>query len=198
MRVKRAFDIIFSLIGSIILCPLMLITAVLVYIKLGWPILFIQPRVGKNNKVFNMIKFRTMLNLTKKKGKLLKDEERLTPFGKVLRSLSLDELPELFNVLKGDMSLVGPRPLLVEYLSLYNERQKKRHDVLPGITGWAQVNGRNSILWSKKFELDVWYIDHWSLWLDIKILFLTIIRVFEKHGINQSQNTTMEIFNGNN
>jgi lipopolysaccharide/colanic/teichoic acid biosynthesis glycosyltransferase len=198
MRIKRAFDITFSLIGIIILSPLILITAILVYIKLGRPIFFVQPRVGKNNKVFKMIKFRTMLNLSDKQGNPLKDEERLPPFGRAIRSLSLDELPELFNVLKGDMSIVGPRPLLEEYLSLYNERQRKRHDVLPGITGWAQVNGRNSIGWSEKLEFDVWYVENSSILLDFKIMLMTILKVFTREGVNQAGNATVEKFNGAN
>ena len=196
MLVKRTFDFFFSVIGIIILLPFSLIIAFLVYVKLGNPILFKQERVGRNEKVFKMFKFRTMLNLEDKEGNLLSDEERLTKFGRVLRSLSLDELPELINVIKGEMSLVGPRPLLICYLPLYSKQQKKRHQVLPGITGWAQINGRNSIMWWKKFELDVWYVDHWSILLDLKIMIITIAKVFKRAGISQNGNVTMEDFNG--
>lgn len=196
MSVKRAFDIILSLIGIFILCPVLLIIYASVYIKLGSPVFFIQERVGKNGKVFKIIKFRTMLDLKDKKGNLLEDKGRLTGFGRALRATSLDELPELINVLKGDMSLVGPRPLLVEYLNIYTEKQKKRHDVLPGITGWAQINGRNSINWDEKLELDVWYVEHRSLWLDIKIIFKTIYKVFKSEGISQKEQATIEKFNG--
>ena len=171
---KRIIDIIGSLAGLIILSPVFLVVSVLVYSKLGSPIFFTQERVGKDGKIFKMIKFRTMLDSTNKFGELLDDEERLTPFGKKLRSTSLDELPELINVLKGDMSLVGPRPLLVEYIPLYSKHQFRRHEVNPGITGWAQVNGRNSIDWETKFDLDVEYVDKFNLIMDIKILFLTV------------------------
>ncbi|WP_139906068.1 sugar transferase [Clostridium thermarum] len=196
MWMKRCLDIALSLIGIIILLPVLIIVGTMVFFNLGKPILFVQERVGKGNKIFKMYKFRTMLDKKDKKGDLLSDEERLTSFGRVLRSTSLDELPELINVLKGDMSLVGPRPLLVEYLPIYNERQRKRHEVLPGITGWAQINGRNSISWANKLELDVWYVEHWSLWLDIKILFKTIYKVFKRAGISQVNNVTAEKFNG--
>ncbi|WP_163193868.1 sugar transferase [Clostridium thermarum] len=196
MWMKRCLDIALSLIGIIILLPVLIIVGTMVFFNLGKPILFVQERVGKGNKIFKMYKFRTMLEKRDKKGDLLSDEERLTSFGRVLRSTSLDELPELINVLKGDMSLVGPRPLLVEYLPIYNERQRKRHEVLPGITGWAQINGRNSISWANKLELDVWYVEHWSLWLDIKILFKTIYKVFKRAGISQVNNVTVEKFNG--
>jgi len=193
---KRVIDILFSLIAIIILLPFMIIISVLVYFKLGSPIFFTQERPGLNGKVFKMIKFRSMLNSTDKNGELLSDEERLTNFGKALRSTSLDELPELINVLKGDMSIVGPRPLLVEYLPLYNQRQSKRHDVRPGITGWAQINGRNAISWQRKFELDVWYIEHQSLLLDFKIILMTVGKVFKRAGINQDDNVTMGKFTG--
>lgn len=196
--IKRVIDILGSFIGLIILSPVFIVTSILVYIKLGSPIFFIQKRVGKNNKVFNMIKFRTMKNDKNKFGEYLSDEERLTPFGKKLRSLSIDELPELINVLKGDMSLVGPRPLLVEYLELYSEKQIRRHEMRPGITGLAQVNGRNSISWSERFEMDVDYIDTYNLFLDIKILFMTVYKVIKRDGICQEGNATMESFNGNN
>ena len=196
--IKRVIDILGSFIGLIILSPVFIVTSILVYIKLGSPIFFIQKRVGKNNKVFKMIKFRTMKNDKNKFGEYLSDEERLTPFGKKLRSLSIDELPELINVLKGDMSLVGPRPLLVEYLELYSDKQIRRHEMRPGITGLAQVNGRNSISWNERFEMDVDYIDTYNLFLDIKILFMTVYKVIKRDGICQEGNATMESFNGNN
>ena len=196
--IKRVIDILGSFIGLIILSPVFIVTSILVYIKLGSPLFFIQKRVGKNNKVFNMIKFRTMKNDKNKFGEYLSDEERLTPFGKKLRSLSIDELPELINVLKGDMSLVGPRPLLVEYLELYSDKQIRRHEMRPGITGLAQVNGRNSISWSERFEMDIDYIDTYNLFLDIKILFMTVYKVIKRDGICQEGNATMESFTGNN
>ena len=195
---KRIIDIIGSLAGLIILSPVFLVVSILVYTKLGSPIFFTQERVGKQGKIFKMIKFRTMLDSTNKFGELLDDEERLTPFGKKLRSTSIDELPELINVLKGDMSLVGPRPLLVEYIPLYSKHQFRRHEVKPGITGWAQVNGRNSIDWEAKFNLDVEYVDKFNLIMDIKILLLTILKVIKKDGINQEGNATMEKFTGSN
>ena len=195
---KRIIDIIGSLAGLIILSPVFLVVGVLVYSKLGSPIFFTQERVGKDGKIFKMIKFRTMLDSTNKFGELLDDEERLTPFGKKLRSTSLDELPEIINVLKGDMSLVGPRPLLVEYIPLYSKHQFRRHEVKPGITGWAQVNGRNSIDWETKFNLDVEYVDKFNLIMDIKILFLTVLKVIKRDGINQEGNATMEKFTGTN
>lgn len=195
---KRIIDIIGSLAGLIILSPVFLVVSVLIYSKLGSPIFFTQERVGKDGKIFKMIKFRTMLDSTNKFGELLDDEERLTPFGKKLRSTSLDELPELINVLKGDMSLVGPRPLLVEYIPLYSKHQFRRHEVNPGITGWAQVNGRNSIDWETKFDLDVEYVDKFNLIMDIKILFLTVLKVIKRDGINQEGNATMEKFTGTN
>ena len=195
---KRIIDIIGSLAGLIILSPVFLVVSVLVYSKLGSPIFFTQERVGKDGKIFKMIKFRTMLDSTNKFGELLDDEERLTPFGKKLRRTSLDELPELINVLKGDMSLVGPRPLLVEYIPLYSKHQFRRHEVKPGITGWAQINGRNSIDWETKFDLDVEYVDKFNLIMDIKILFLTVLKVIKRDGINQEGNATMEKFTGTN
>ena len=198
MLVKRLLDITISLIALIFLLPLMLLIYLLVIINLGSPAFFLQERVGKENKIFKMIKFRTMKNSTDKNGNLLSDNERVTKFGSFLRSFSLDELPELINILKGDMSLVGPRALLVQYLGLYNDEQIRRHEVLPGLTGWAQINGRNSITWSEKFKLDVWYVDNWSLWLDIKIFFLTFWKVLKREGINQSESVTMEYFNGSN
>lgn len=195
---KRLFDIVASLIGLILLSPVMLVTAILVKFKLGSPIFFTQERVGKNNKIFKMIKFRTMTDKRDKWGELLPDEERLTPFGQFLRSTSIDELPELINVLKGDMSLVGPRPLLVEYLPLYSKEQIRRHEVRPGITGWAQVNGRNSITWTEKFKLDIWYIENQFFLLDIKIIFLTMLKVVKREGINKTGETTSDYFNGHN
>lgn len=197
-KIKRIFDFIISLTAFIVFSPIILIVAILVYIKLGSPVLFKQDRPGKDGKIFKMYKFRTMLDSYDKFGQALPDEERLTKFGKILRSTSLDELPELINVIKGDMSLVGPRPLLVEYLELYSEEQSKRHNVRPGITGWAQVNGRNSISWNEKLKLDVDYVNNLSLFLDIKILFLTVYKVFKRDGINQEGNVTIEKFTGNN
>ncbi|EDT25091.1 sugar transferase [Clostridium perfringens] len=196
--IKRILDICVALGLLIVLFPVIVIVAVLVKTKLGSPIIFTQERVGKDNKIFKMVKFRTMKECIDKDGNILPDEERLTSFGKKLRSSSLDELPELINILKGDMSLVGPRPLLVDYLPLYSKKQIRRHEVLPGLTGWAQINGRNSIKWKKKFELDVWYVENWNLKLDIKIIFLTIIKVFKMDGINQNAEITMERFNGSN
>ena len=196
--IKRVIDILGSLMGLILLSPVFIVTAILVYIKLGSPIFFVQERVGKDNKVFKMIKFRSMKDDKNKYGEYLSDEERLTPFGEKLRSLSIDELPELINILKGDMSIVGPRPLLTQYLPLYSEEQKKRHDVRPGLTGWAQINGRNSITWTEKFNLDVWYVKNRNFLLDLKIIFLTVKKVIIKEGINQDDNVTMEYFNGSN
>ena len=196
--IKRVFDIICSLGGLIVLSPVLLICTILIRTKLGSPIFFRQKRIGKGNKEFEMIKFRTMKDVFDKNGNQLPDGLRMTKLGKTLRSLSLDELPELINILKGDMSLIGPRPLLVQYLPLYNERQIKRHDVTPGLTGWAQVNGRNSLTWNEKFELDVWYVENWSLWLDIKIFFMTIYKVFKREGISQEGQATAEFFNGSN
>ncbi|MDM0492043.1 sugar transferase [Clostridium perfringens] len=196
--IKRIFDIVAALVGLILFLPIIIIVAILVRVNLGSPILFTQDRVGKNNKIFKMMKFRTMKDGVDKKGNLLPDSERLTNFGKVLRSTSLDELPELINILKGDMSLIGPRPLLVEYLPLYTEEQKRRHDVLPGLTGWAQINGRNTISWREKFKFDVWYVENWSLKLDMRIFFLTVYKVLKRNDIDQNENETCEYFNGNN
>ena len=195
---KRIFDFIISLILLILLSPFLLIIALLVRIFLGAPVLFKQKRPGLKGKPFVLYKFRTMTDGKDEQGCLLPDEQRLTKFGQFLRSTSLDELPELFNVLKGDMSLVGPRPLLMEYLPLYSKEQMRRHDVRPGITGWAQVNGRNAITWQEKFKMDVWYVDHLTFMLDIKILLLTIIKVFKREGISQDGKATVEYFNGNN
>ena len=196
--VKRAIDIVCSGLGLIVLSPILIIAAILIRKNLGSPIFFTQDRIGKDGKVFKMIKFRTMLDATDKYGNQLPDEERLTSFGKLLRSTSIDELPELVNVFLGDMSLVGPRPLLVEYKDLYSTEQWRRHEVRPGITGWAQVNGRNSISWAERFKLDVEYIDNYNLILDIKILFMTVLKVIKKDGISQDGHVTMEKFNGNN
>ena len=196
--VKRTIDIVCSGLGLIVLSPILLITAVLIRIKLGSPIFFIQDRLGKDGKVFKMIKFRTMLDAVDKWGEPLPDEERMTSFGQLLRSTSIDELPELINVFKGDMSLVGPRPLLVEYKELYSPEQFRRHEVRPGLTGWAQVNGRNNISWCKKFELDVWYIDNKSLLMDMKILIMTVLKVIKRADINQDGEVTVEDFNGYN
>ena len=196
--VKRAIDIVCSGFGLILLSPVLVIAAILIRKNLGSPIFFTQDRIGKDGKVFKMIKFRTMLDATDKYGNQLPDEERLTSFGKLLRSTSIDELPELVNVFLGDMSLVGPRPLLVEYKDLDSTEQWRRHEVRPGITGWAQVNGRNSISWSERFKLDVEYIDNYNLILDIKILFMTVLKVIKKDGISQDGHVTMEKFNGNN
>ena len=196
--IKRLIDILCSLFGLILLSPILIIVSILVYFKLGSPIFFIQKRIGKDNKEFKMIKFRSMKNAKNEFGEDLPDEERLTSFGKKLRSLSIDELPELLNVLKGDMSLVGPRPLLVEYLKLYSDEQIRRHEMKPGITGLAQVNGRNAISWSERFKLDVTYVDTYSLLLDIKILFMTVYKVIKRDGISQEGNATMESFTGDN
>lgn len=198
MFFKRFLDLFISIIIIILLLPLLSIFTLLIYLKLGSPIFFIQNRVGKNGKIFKIIKFRTMLNLRDNQGFLLNDKDRLTPLGQFLRNFSIDELPELINVIKGDMSLVGPRPLLVEYIPLYSKKQFKRHDVLPGITGLAQINGRNRISWQKKFEYDVWYVENWSLMLDMKIIIKTILKVLKKEGVNQNENMTMEKFNATN
>lgn len=193
---KRFFDFILSLIAIIILSPVYLIVIVLVRIKLGSPVFFTQKRPGKDEKIFKMYKFRTMTNEVDENGNLLPDDKRLTKFGKLLRSTSLDELPELFNILKGDMSIVGPRPLLVRYLPLYNEYQKHRHDARPGFTGWAQCNGRNSISWEEKFDLDVYYVNHITFLLDVKIIFKTVKTVLCREGISSEASATMEEFRG--
>lgn len=194
---KRLFDIVASASGLIFLSPVFLILIYLIRKNLGEPVFFTQERPGKDGKPFKMIKFRSMRDAVDKDGNPLPDSERLTPFGKKLRAASLDELPELWNVLKGDMSLVGPRPLLMSYLPLYNEFQNRRHEMKPGVTGWAQVNGRNAISWDEKFAYDIWYIDHFSLWFDMKILFLTIKKVFIKEGISAEGEATMPYFTGN-
>lgn len=195
--IKRLLDIIIAFIALIILSPLLLILAILVRYKLGSPIIFCQNRPGYHEKIFKLCKFRSMTDERDTEGKLLPDEVRLTKFGKMLRATSLDELPELWNILKGDMSLIGPRPLLVQYLPLYNERQHRRHDVRPGITGLAQVNGRNSIKWQEKFEWDVKYVENLSFMEDVKILFKTFKTVMSHEGISSENSATMEFFTGN-
>jgi lipopolysaccharide/colanic/teichoic acid biosynthesis glycosyltransferase len=194
---KRIFDICVSLFALFILCPVLLLTMLLIRIKLGSPIFFRQQRPGLHGRSFEMIKFRTMTDAKDMSGNLLPDSDRLTPYGRFLRSTSIDELPELWNVLKGDMSIVGPRPLLMEYLPLYSPEQKRRHDVRPGITGWAQINGRNAISWDEKFAFDIWYVDSQSFKLDIKIIGLTLRQVLFRTGINADGSTTMPRFNGN-
>ena len=193
---KRLFDLILSFVCLLPLLPVMVLIIFLVRLKIGSPIFFKQKRPGLNGEIFNIYKFRTMTNERDKNGALKPDSVRLTKFGKFLRSTSLDELPGLWNVLKGDMSLVGPRPLLVEYLPLYSEKQSRRHEVRPGITGWAQVNGRNAINWEEKFDLDLWYIDNQSIWLDIKILWMTVRTIIVRDGISQSNHVTMDKFKG--
>ena len=194
--IKRCLDIILSFLGIIVLSPVMLVTAFFVHIKLGDPVIFKQKRPGKNEKIFEMYKFRSMTDERDAKGKLLPDEVRLTGFGKKLRATSLDELPELFNILKGDMSVVGPRPLLVEYLPRYSAEQRHRHDVRPGLTGLAQINGRNAIGWEEKFKLDLLYVKKISFSLDIKILFNTVKIVLNRKGVNSKNSSTMEEFTG--
>ncbi len=194
---KRIFDILASLLLLVLLFPVFLLVSALVLLFHGWPLVFTQQRPGYMGKPFQIIKFRTMRDTRDGQGNLLPDSARLTPLGRALRSLSLDELPELFNVLRGEMSLVGPRPLLMQYLERYSPEQARRHYVLPGITGWAQVNGRNAITWDEKFQLDVWYVDHWSFWLDIKILLLTAWKVIRREGISQPGHATAQEFMGN-
>jgi lipopolysaccharide/colanic/teichoic acid biosynthesis glycosyltransferase len=194
--IKRLFDITLAFILIILFSPFYIIVSILILVKIGTPILFRQQRPGLHGKVFGIYKFRTMTNEKDENGTLLPDEQRLLGIGKIIRSLSLDELPQIFNVLKGDMSFVGPRPLLIEYLLLYNERQKKRHDVKPGITGWAQVNGRNAISWEQKFEYDVWYVENQSFLLDVKILWMTFLKVVKRSDISSSSSATMEKFEG--
>ncbi len=195
---KPLLDKVLALTGLIILSPVMIGVGILIYLWDGKPILFVQERPGYKEKIFKIYKFRTMTNEKDENGNLLPDEKRLKGVGKIIRSLSIDELPQLLNVLKGDMSFVGPRPLLVEYLPLYNERQKKRHDVKPGITGLAQVMGRNALSWKEKFEYDVYYVENLSFWLDLKIILLTIWKVLKREGISQRGRATMEKFNGRN
>ena len=193
---KRLFDLVFSLVLVILLLPLLVLAAILVYVTLGSPVLFRQQRPGLGGKPFHCYKFRTMNDRRDDKGELLPAKARLTGFGRFLRTISVDELPQLFNVIKGDMSLVGPRPLLMEYLELYTDEQMRRHEVKPGITGWAQVNGRNAITWEEKFRLDLWYVDNYSFFLDLRIIFLTIMKIMLREGINQEGAVTAEKFRG--
>ena len=193
---KKLLDLTISFIVIILLLPIMIFVSIIVRIKLGSPILFKQMRPGLHGNPFNIYKFRTMTNEKDQKGNLLPDEKRLTGFGKIIRRYSLDELPQLFNVLKGDISLVGPRPLLMEYLDRYTPEQARRHEVKPGITGWAQVNGRNAITWEEKFALDLWYVDNQSFWLDLKILWLTFLKVIRSEGINNGGYATMPEYMG--
>ncbi|WP_346985049.1 sugar transferase [Chryseobacterium sp. POE27] len=196
--IKRMIDFLIAFTGLIVLSPVFVIVLIILYFQNDGKPFFFQTRPGLNEKLFRIIKFKTMTDKKDSHGNLLSDSERLTKVGSFVRQTSLDEIPQLINVLKGDMSLIGPRPLLPQYLPLYNESQKRRHEVRPGITGWAQVNGRNAISWAKKFELDVWYIDHLSFVLDCKIIFLTFKKVFKKEGINKEGQATTEVFNGNN
>ena len=194
---KRIFDLFSSIFLLILLSPILLLVSFTILITLGRPIFFIQERPGENGEVFKLIKFRSMLETRNETGELLDDDQRITPFGSILRSTSMDELPELFNIFKGEMSFVGPRPLLIEYMKLYSKEQNRRHDVKPGITGWAQINGRNNISWNRKFDLDVWYVDNQTFFLDIKILFLTVLKVISREGITQDGSVTSNKFEGN-
>lgn len=194
--IKRVIDIFGALVGLVIFAPLLAALALVVRLKMGSPVLFRQMRRGLHGQRFKLYKFRTMRDLRDEHGALLPDEQRLTPFGRFLRSTSLDELPELFNVLRGEMSLVGPRPLVVQYWELYTPEQARRHDVMPGITGWVQINGRNAISWETKFALDVWYVDHQSLWLDLKIIALTMWKILVREGVSQPGQATVEDFTG--
>jgi len=195
-RGKRLFDALGAGLCLVLASPVLAAISVLVWRSHGRPVLFVQERPGLDSKIFKMYKFRTMVDERDEHGRLLPDHRRLTRLGRFLRGSSLDELPELFNVLKGDMSLVGPRPLLVEYLPLYSQEQARRHGVKPGITGWAQVNGRNAISWEEKFKLDVWYVDNWSLWVDVKILWLTFLKVLKRSGVSAAEHATMPKFTG--
>jgi lipopolysaccharide/colanic/teichoic acid biosynthesis glycosyltransferase len=193
---KRLLDLVGATAGLILLSPVMLIAMLMIRRKMGAPVLFRQTRPGLHGSPFEMLKFRTMCDVVDSRGNLLPDSERLTKLGQVLRASSLDELPELWNVLKGDMSLVGPRPLLMEYLPLYSPEQARRHEVRPGLSGWAQINGRNAISWDEKFKLDVWYVDNQSFWLDAKIIWITILKVFKREGITATEEATMPKFTG--
>lgn len=195
-KLKRAFDLFGAILGLVTLAIPMLSLALIIRLTMGSPVFFHQQRPGLHGKLFALLKFRTMRDLRDENGDQLPDEKRLTAVGRFLRSTSLDELPELFNVLKGEMSLVGPRPLLMEYLNRYAPEQARRHEVMPGITGWAQVNGRNAITWEEKFILDVWYVDNWSIWLDLKIIWLTLIKILKREGINAEAHATMPEFIG--
>jgi sugar transferase EpsL len=194
--VKRTIDVIAGVVGLAALSPVLAITAIMIRVKLGSPVLFRQKRPGLGGKGFVLYKFRTMTERRDASGRLLPDEQRLTAFGRFLRSASFDELPELFNVLKGDMSIVGPRPLMMKYLSRYTPEQARRHEVKPGVTGWAQINGRNAVSWEDRFKLDVWYVDNWSLWLDLKILVRTVMMVLRREGVTQEGRATMDEFMG--
>jgi lipopolysaccharide/colanic/teichoic acid biosynthesis glycosyltransferase len=194
---KRCIDIMGALIVLILMAPILLVIAMAILCTMGRPVFFVQPRPGKDGQIFNFYKLRTMTDACDAHGNRLPDAERLTKLGQFLRKTSLDEFPQFFNVLKGELSIVGPRPLLVEYLPRYSPEQARRHEVIPGITGWAQVNGRNAISWDEKFRLDVWYVDNWSFWLDIKIMALTALKVIRRDGISQSGQATMEKFSGN-
>ena len=193
---KRSLDIFFSVVALAVMSPALLLLAVLVRVRLGSPVFFRQERPGLLGRPFQIIKFRTMTDVRNSSGELLPDAERIPGFGRFLRSASLDELPEFWNVLKGDMSLVGPRPLLMEYLELYSDEQARRHEVRPGLTGWAQVNGRNALAWDEKFKLDVWYVDNRTMWLDIKIIFMTAGKVLKGEGVSHREHATMEKFKG--
>jgi len=195
---KRLLDIVISTAAMIILSPIMLIVALLILIRMGRPTLFVHERAGLNGKLFRLYKFRTMTGKPDLIGGLSDHEKRLTPLGRKLRALSLDELPQLWNVLKGDMSLVGPRPLLIDYLPLYSPEQARRHEVKPGITGWAQINGRNATTWEKRFKLDAWYVDQRSLWLDLKILTLTVVKIIRREGVTPEGRASLERFKGSN
>jgi len=193
---KRILDVFITISGLIVIIPLFIIISLLVLVNLGRPILFSQIRAGKDGKPFKLYKFRTMTNEVDENGSLLSNELRMNRFGNILRQSSLDEIPEFYCVLKGDMSLVGPRPLLMDYLPIYNDFQKRRHQVKPGITGWAQINGRNALTWNDKFEFDIWYLNNQSFWLDLKIIWLTLYKVFKREGINHKENVTMPRFTG--
>lgn len=194
--IKSLVDKLLSAIALMILSPFILLLAIAIYFRMGSPVIFSQPRGGKNNSTFTFYKFRTMTDERDSEGNLLPDMKRLTPLGEFLRQTSLDELPQLWNILIGDMSFVGPRPFIAVYLERYTTEQARRHSVTPGITGWAQINGRNSITWEEKFQLDLWYIDHWSIWLDLKILAQTVSKIVSKEGVDEDQNTTMTEFMG--
>lgn len=194
--IKRIFDVIAAAIGLIVLAPVLFLIAIAIYLQMGPPILFTQPRPGKDSQIFTFYKFRTMSNQQDSQGNLLPDEDRVSPLGRFLRKTSLDEFPQLWNVLKGDMSIVGPRPLVVRYLNRYTPEQARRHEVKPGITGWAQVNGRNALSWDERFALDVWYVDSQSFWLDLKIIFLTVWTLFKQQGINYPGDPVLFEFKG--
>ncbi len=196
LRLKRIADFVVALLGLIVLGPLLLVIAVAVWLKMGSPVIFRQLRSGYKGQPFTIYKFRTMREAYDSRGEPLPDAERLTAFGKLLRETSVDELPELWNVIKGEMSLVGPRPLPMEYLERYTPEQARRHEVMPGITGWAQINGRNAISWEQRFEYDLWYVDHWNLWLDLRILLATVGTVLRREGISQAGHATVEEFKG--